>query len=246
MEEIDMTERITHLLEADDTLSHVQDANGTTLTRLLEANGTRFIRDFNKGDIQSRRGAYLPHWTIENAVYHVRFSLTDAIPGQIRRNLLTEKEIILKKLKNDAELNGRERKELIRFYSQKVETMLDAGHGSCWLANEPIAVLVSDALEFFNNERYFIYAWAIMPNHVHAVVQPFAGYKLSRVLHSWKSFTANKANEILGRSGAFWANEYFDHLMRDEAGLIKSIEYVYRNPEVASIRSRWYRFKVEY
>lgn len=230
-----ITDKTIHSLEANDTLAH-----------MLEAYGTRFMRDFNKEEIARRQGANLPHWTIDNAVYHVRFSLTDAIPTKVRYDLLHEKEIILERLKNDSDLTGLERKKLIRFYSEKVESALDAGHGSCWLADEQIADMVSDALRFFNGERYCLYAWAVMPNHVHAVVQPFIGHKLHQILHSWKSFTANRANKILGRCGEFWLKEYFDYLIRDESRLIESMEYVYNNPEKSFIKPPWHRFKIKY
>jgi hypothetical protein len=70
-----------------------------------------------------------------------------------------------------------------------------------------------------------------MPNHVHVVVQPFAGMKttagtavpqseLPDILHSWKSFTAKEANKFLRRSGDFWQAEYYDHLIRDEADFV--------------------------
>jgi REP element-mobilizing transposase RayT len=46
-------------------------------------------------------------------------------------------------------------------------------------------------------------AWVVMPNHVHALFRPFEGWSLAAILHSWKSFTANQANTILGRCGPF-------------------------------------------
>ena len=241
---------LSNVIQAEDIMTtditiHSLEANNT-LTHMLEAYGTRFMRDFNKEEINRRHGANLPHWTIDNAVYHVRFSLADAIPTRVRIDLLNEKEMILARLKNDSDLTGLERKKLIRFYSEKVESALDAGHGSCWLADEQIAVMVSNALRFFNGERYCIYAETVMPNHVHAVVQPLTGHKLPQILHSWKSFTANKANKILGRRGEFWLNQYFDHLIRDESRLIECIEYVYKNSEKSLIKPPWHRYKIKY
>ena len=46
------------------------------------------------------------------------------------------------------------------------------------------------------------HAFVVMPNHVHAVVQPLGGFDLETILHSWKSFTAKQCNQVLGRSGA--------------------------------------------
>jgi REP element-mobilizing transposase RayT len=75
---------------------------------------------------------------------------------------------------------------------------------------------VADALRHFDGERYRLVAWCVMPNHVHAVVQPAAGHVLEEIVHSWKSFTAHQANKLLGRTGPFWMAEAYDHLVRDE------------------------------
>jgi len=77
-----------------------------------------------------------------------------------------------------------------------------------------------------------------MPNHVHALVQPIAGQTLASVLHSWKSFTAKAANRLLARSGAFWQDEYYDHLIRDEADYAHAMRYILENPGKAGL-SEW-------
>jgi transposase IS200 family protein len=56
-----------------------------------------------------------------------------------------------------------------------------------------------------------------MPNHVHVVAQLASEISLAKVLLSWKSYTARRANAILGRSGVFWQREYFDRIIRGAA-----------------------------
>jgi len=232
-------------LEAHGTDDRAQDAHGTE-DRLLEANGTWpvFLRDMDRDEVRKRAGHNLPHWTAEGAVYHVRFRLYDSIPANLREQLLDEKEDLLAVVKGkDRGLTTHEKRRLLRLYSDKVERLLDAGYGSCWLGQPPIADLVAGALRFFEGERYGLYAWCIMPNHVHALVRPFREIALPDVLHSWKSYTANKANELLGRGGKFWQREYFDHLMRDHDELPSTAEYVYFNPEKAGLRDWEWRFR---
>jgi hypothetical protein len=43
------------------------------------------------------------------------------------------------------------------------------------------------------------------------------------------------ANEILGRSGAFWQREYYDRLIRDGNELGRAVRYVVNNPERAGL-----------
>jgi len=74
-----------------------------------------------------------------------------------------------------------------------------------------------------------------MPNHLHVLVEPLAEYRLGTILHSWKSFTANKANKILGRAGEFWQPESFDRAVRDEDHLWRLLEYIHQNPVVSGL-----------
>lgn len=74
-----------------------------------------------------------------------------------------------------------------------------------------------------------------MPNRVHAVLQLLQGYGLGSILHSWKSFTANKASALARRSGAFWHDDYFDRYMRDEEHLAVTVNYVEQNPVKAGL-----------
>jgi len=48
-------------------------------------------------------------------------------------------------------------------------------------------------------------------------------------MHSLKSYTANKANKFLGRSGSFWQKESYDHWVRDLAELERIHSYIQMN-----------------
>lgn len=115
--------------------------------------------------------------------------------------------------------------------SDKIEAFLDSGYGECWLKRDDIGKLVANALCYFDGERYHLHAWVVMPNHVHAVLSPNGSHTLSSILHSWKSYTANEANCLLGRKGrTFWQRESYDHLVRDEEDFIRVCNYTLNNP----------------
>ena len=111
----------------------------------------------------------------------------------------------------------------------------DAGHGACWLGDERIAAVVQDALLHFDGHRYRLMAWCIMPNHVHVLIETFPMHPLGRVLHSWKSFTAHRANELLARNGSFWAREYYDRYIRDDEHFAQTLAYIEQNPVKARL-----------
>ena len=186
--------------------------------------------------VLKREGASLPHWTQTGATYAVTFRLNDALPQGVMAEWELERRKILHAVgEKKQEPAEPERQRLSKLFSETVDRYLDAGHGKCWLRDKRIAKIVRDALLHFDGERYQLLAWCIMPNHVHAVVQPRRGYKLSDILHSWKSFTARKANPLLQREGAFWQPESYDHLVRDQRDLANQIQYVVQNPDKAGL-----------
>src|SRR5438094_551307 len=148
--------------------------------------------------IKIRQGANLPHWTQAGVTYAITFRLADSLPTQILQDWKTERNNIVRTAQQlGRPLTDVEERRLAELFSDKVEQYLDAGHGQCWLRDERIAELVRDALRHFDNERYALAAWCVMPNHVHAIIRPLGEHRLEDILHSWKSFTATKANEIL-------------------------------------------------
>ncbi len=107
--------------------------------------------------------------------------------------------------------------------------------GSCVLRRPDAAAIVQNAILYFEGQRYRLRAWSVMPNHVHVIVQPWADYPLSVILHSWKSFTSTKINRLLGHRGALWERESFDHLIRTPEHVEQFAEYVEQNPVAASL-----------
>ena len=63
---------------------------------------------------------------------------------------------------------------------------------------------------------------------------------LSQIMHSLKSYTSNKANELLKRSGRFRQKESYDHWIRNEAELSRVAEYICNNAVNAKLtRDAW-------
>jgi len=184
-----------------------------------------------RDEIKRRYDAYLPHWTRAADTYAVTFRLEDALPMEIFERLAKERDEKIKQAeRKEDKISEEKRKEITYLHREKVESYLDEGHGKCHLADEKIASLVQAALKHFDGERYNLIVWAVMPNHVHTILKPCEGFDLPDILHSWKSYTANKANEVLGLKGTFWQVEYYDHLIRDEEDFYNQVNYILKNP----------------
>lgn len=160
-----------------------------------------------------RSRGYLPHFDHPALVQSITFRLGDAMPAS---KIAMWQEA----------LQHRDEPELW----DKVEQYLDAGHGECYLRNANAAEIVENALLHFDGERYSLLAWVIMPNHVHVLIETLEHNPLDAVLHSWKSFTANRINQLIGRHGALWQPEYFDRFIRSEQHLAFAVNYIEENP----------------
>jgi len=79
-----------------------------------------------------------------------------------------------------------------------------------------------------------------MPNHVHVIVEPADGWALWKIVHGWTCFTAKAVNRNLGRSGAVWQHEPYDHIIRSVREYVYQVKYVWENPDKAGITApRW-------
>jgi putative transposase len=161
----------------------------------------------------------LPHLYKEGGSYFVTFRLRDAVAPRPSRL---------------------DRQALLKLSAEQIAELTEPPLtlGSCALRKPEVAYMVQNALRHFEGQRYVLSAWCVMPNHVHAVVTPMTGHSPSDILHSWKSFSAHRANKILETLGTFWERESFDHLIRDLEQFEGFIRYIELNPVVAGLCSK--------
>jgi REP element-mobilizing transposase RayT len=163
---------------------------------------------------------YLPHYDQPGLIQMITFRLADSFPQSALDQM-------------DGETKGPPDAEVER--RRRLQILLDAGHGTCHLRRPEIARLLEEAFLYFDGVRYRLLAWSVMPNHVHVLIETITRHSLSEIVHSWKSFTANQANRLLGRSGAFWHPDYFDRAIRDGHHFRVAVEYIENNPVKARL-----------
>jgi putative DNA methylase len=178
----------------------------------------------------------LPHFDATGKRQFITYRLADAMPAARRR----EWEVFLT-LEDDEEKQ------------RKIEAYLDKGYGECHLRDPRIADLVQENLWHHDGVKYRLLAWAIMPNHVHVLVEIW-NTPLGEILKSWKSYTSKAANKILrGGDGpspsfnskaggdklslprTFWEEDYFDRYLRDDDHHRRVVHYIESNPVKAGL-----------
>lgn len=163
---------------------------------------------------------YLPHLDVPGLLQSITFRLFDSLPQDVMERIY-------------ATISPDDPERL-----RRIERLLDAGHGECWLLRPEIAEIVEESLLYGDGERYRLLCWVVMPNHVHTLIETLDGQPVAKVAHGWKSFTANVANRRLGRSGPFWARDYFDRYIRDDQHLAAVVRYIENNPVKAGLVAR--------
>jgi REP element-mobilizing transposase RayT len=163
--------------------------------------------------------------------YFVTFRLADSLPQDKLRQWYEERETWLERHPGPLGEDGAA--EYQRLFPDRLEQWLDVGSGDCILLDKEVANIVEQALRHFDNERYTLGQFVIMPNHVHVLVTPLDQHDLAQIVHSWKSYTAHEINRILHRTGPVWQQEYFDHIVRNALSLERFATYIAENPIVA-------------
>ncbi len=185
------------------------------------------LQDADHGPAWHSRG-YMPHFDGSHVVQHVTYHLADSLPAEVLARLAEEVSRIPPRRQD-----GERRK--------RMEAWLDAGHGSCLLRSPEAAALVQGAFLHFDAVRYGLLAWVVMPNHVHVLFAPMAGWQVARIVASWKSFTGRRLSALRSTTQParlvprVWSREYWDRYIRDREHFDTTVSYIHANPVKAGL-----------
>ena len=183
--------------------------------------------DPNK-DIRKHRDR-LPHWQQEGTCVFLTWRWADSLPQSVVRKYDELRDAWLGR--NPKPWTTEQAIEYNRKFILPLEEKLDEHGGACVLRKPSIGRIVSDAFHFFDEDRYRLDAYIIMPHHVPLLFILHSESPLEDVVHSLKSYTAKAINRTLGRSGKLWQRGYWDRLIRSEKHLAWTRTYIAKNPE---------------
>ena len=100
--------------------------------------------------------------------------------------------------------------------------------------------IVFNAIKFHADKKYKLYAYVVMKTHVHVILSPISALKdslfsLAQITHSIKSYSANKVNEAMDRTGKVWLDENYDRIIRDDYDFFEKMNYIIHNPLKAGL-----------
>jgi len=102
-------------------------------------------------------------------------------------------------------------------------------------SNPAHATVLEEALQFVRRGRAYVLAYAIIPDHLHAVLVPRAPYSISQVMQTIKGYTSRVVNARLDHRSPLWQRSFFDRMMRSEEQLRETVEYTHANPVSAGL-----------
>jgi len=191
---------------------------------------------------------HLPHFYPPDAIYFITSRLAGSLPLSAIERARKEREIL-----ESQDSKGKRGSSGLPPYIDELEwweKVIERGSKNArWLADARIASLVAESIQYRDGKDYDLVAYTIMPNHMHLVygigqydllerpqdAEPLSGKQVSGIMMSMKRHTALEANKLLGRTGPFWQDESYDHVVRDTEELARIIEYVLDNPVKAGL-----------
>jgi len=197
----------------------------------------------------------LPHFDKPNAIYFVTSCLHGSIPAKGLKDIEDYRKALKKSSSANVDDSKQSQTTQWKLLFARSDQWLDRAQGVNHLSNKRLAEIVEDALLHFAGQRYAIWAWVVMSNHIHWIFEPDVDWVASlgkaadqrtpreRITHSVNRFSAKQCNQILGTSGKFWQEESYDHCVTESDELQRIINYIEMNPVKARRCSSPEKFK---
>jgi putative transposase len=187
----------------------------------------------------------LPHWDVPHAAYFITTCLQDSIPARGLLDLDHYRAELRRRPRPEKKSESEWAVHLNKLAFARADGWLDREPAARHLEDPRLARIVVDSLYHFAGQRYDLLAFVVMPSHYHWVLQPREEWVAQRkqtrrtpreeISHSVNCYTARQCNLVLGRRGAFWQHEPYDHWIRDVDELERIILYIEGNPVKAGL-----------
>lgn len=187
----------------------------------------------------------LPHWDVPGAAYFVTTCQAGSIPAKGLLELARFREELRQQPKPAHRTPQEWKVDCWKRGFVRLEDWLDKQPARRDLEDPVLAKIVVHSFFHFAGERYDLWAFVVMPSHLHWVFQPRPDWvgtltgdprtPRERITYSLNRFTGTRCNRVLNARGAFWQKESYDHWVRDAEELERIIRYIEENPVKAGL-----------
>ena len=87
-------------------------------------------------------------------------------------------------------------------------------------------------LKYYRDQLGFkLLAYAVMPDHFHALIHVPEGQTISTIMHDLKRFSSIQIGRRINRMGRpIWQQGYYEHVIRDGKDFETKLDYIHKNP----------------
>jgi putative transposase len=135
-----------------------------------------------------------------------------------------------KRIREDTRRNSLRLREFDYSAPRAYFVTICAKEGPAVLSDRKVATSVIDSLKEEKLKRgYKIYAWCLMPDHLHILLNPAdSGVAISQFVQAFKSRTGFWYEKQYGK--LLWQRSFYDHIVRMSEDAIKIADYILNNP----------------
>lgn len=175
----------------------------------------------------------LPHWEVADRPHFITVRCAGSLPAAVVARL-REVHLGLAAISPESP----EGAMLQRASFAICEKYVDQGFGfSPFTTHAAARIVMAHWVDLEIRTGWRVSTAVAMPNHVHFILEPTRAdpVPLRRMLAAWKGRVARAANLVLGRTGAFWQDSWFDRWLRHEAERERVADYIVQNPVKAGL-----------
>ena len=86
-----------------------------------------------------------------------------------------------------------------------------------------------------------VYAYCLMPDHVHLLLGVGPEMSLPNFVGRWKSLCAKARRARMG-DGHFWQRSFYDHAIRENRDILETATYILQNPVEAGLVKDFHQY----
>lgn len=109
------------------------------------------------------------------------------------------------------------------------------GRRRLFLSADAACLFIQTSQDLRCEGHLLLLGFVVMPDHVHLVVTPASGQRISKTAQLVKGRFSHRFNQQTGSSGALWQSRYHERTLFTEEALSAAMEYVHQNPVAAGM-----------